>query len=153
MLAFLGALLGFLGSLAPEGLKLVQDKRDKEHELAMMQLQIQAQKDGVVAKIEEVQTSAFAQEMVAIQESYQKELQYSGKFAASVRPTITYLLTIMYLFQKSCVLYVLINSPFPWQHASSWVEAALLTWTAFDELLLSSVVGFWFGGRLFSKKP
>lgn len=147
MLALLGSFLGFLGALVPEALKLFQDGRDKKHELEIMRMQMAMQEKGISSRLEEITTQGYATEAVALQQSYRAELKYLGRYSASVRPTITYMLTAIYMIQKVATVYALFASPLPWQQGASLVTAALALWTAFDEMLLGTVLGFWFGSR------
>lgn len=149
MLALLGAVFGFFQSMAPEGLKFLQDKRDKAHELAIMDKQISMQEKGIDSHLQEVHVQAQSVEATAVQKSYQQELKYSGKYSASVRPTVTYMAMGLYLFQKILLVCAVIFAPtLPWvEGASKLSDIAVVLWTAFDEMLLGWIVGFWFGSR------
>jgi len=146
MITLITAALSFLGSFIPDGLKLLQDKRDKEHELAVMNLQMTMQEKGINAKFDEVAEQSYATQMNAIQESYRKELELSGKimsiYSASVRPTITYLMFSLYAAVKIAAICVALASN------TTWVLPILAIWTVFDEALLGAVFGFWFGSRV-----
>jgi len=68
MISLLGALLGFLSSLAPTVLKLYQDKQDKQHELKLLELQMQAQAQLHTEKMEEIGAQADIEESKALYE-------------------------------------------------------------------------------------
>lgn len=154
MFALLGAVLGFFQSLAPEALKLFQDKRDKAHELAIMQLQMTMQEKGIDSHLDEVRVTAQQMESVALQNSYRAELKYSGKYSASVRPTVTYMAMGMYVIQKSLLICAIIFAPsLPWlPREAQLVQVATVVWTAFDETLMAWIIGFWFGSRQLNSK-
>ena len=124
MWAIIGGLIGFLQSLAPELLKFQQDRRDKAHELAIMQLQLQAQKDGYNAQLEEIRVQGQSAEAVAIQSSYRSELKYAGKYSATVRPTVTYMAMTLYVLQKVLLICSILFAPtLPWL-SHTWVTSS-----------------------------
>lgn len=153
MLAFFAAIFGFVQSLAPDLLKFAQDKRDKVHELAILQLQLQQQKDGYNAKLDEISVNAKSVETAALQQSYRAEIKYSGKYAASVRPTITYMAMGLYVAQKLILIGAIIFAPdLPWLSGMAIAsQMAIIIWTPFDEMILSWIVAFWFGSRQAAK--
>lgn len=154
MFAIIGAVIGFFQALVPDVIKLTQDKRDKAHELEMVKLQIQAQKDGATSHLEEIRTTSQAAESDALQKSYRSELKYSGKYSAGVRPTITYMAMGLYLLQKILLVYAIIFMPtLPWLVGTDtkMAQVAVVVWTSFDETLMSWIIGFWFGSRQVKK--
>lgn len=149
MWAVLAAVVGFFQAMAPEFLKFQQDKRDKTHELAVMKLQMEMQEKGINSHLDEVRITSQQLESKALQESYRAELKYSGKYSAGVRPTVTYMAMGLYLFQKVVlILAVTFSEKLPWlPENTQLVQIAAVIWTAFDETLLSWIIGFWFGSR------
>ena len=149
MWALLGGLIGFLQSLAPELLKFQQDKRDKEHEITLMKLQMENAAAGRSDHMEEVRITNQQFESKALQESYRAELKYSGKYSATVRPTVTYMAMGLYLVQKVLLIYAILFAPeLPWAAQNAQlVQLAAVVWTAFDETMLAWIIGFWFGSR------
>lgn len=159
MIAIFSALIGFLGSIVPQVFKVYTDKKDKEHELAMMDRQLQAAAAGRSDHLEEVRIGAVGALNAAVQQSYQTEWQYLPRkfgwvmaYASIVRPTTTFILLLFYGYCKWCLFQSYINHPLPWQDATSAVQAGLLLWTPFDEGMLGVVIGFWFGERGFKKQ-
>lgn len=146
-----GLIIGFLQALVPEGMKLWQDKRDKAHELKVMELQMQQAAAGRADHLEEIRVSAQAEESRALQKSYQLELKYSGKYAASVRPTITYVAMAVYAIQKVLLILNVLYFPLPWLQDAGLAQVATVLWTEFDQTLLSWIMGFWFGSRQIKK--
>jgi len=55
MLTLLGSLLGFLSSAFPDFLKLWRDHADRKHELAILDRQMEAQRQGHTQRLEEIQ--------------------------------------------------------------------------------------------------
>lgn len=149
MFAIIGAVIGFFQAMAPEFLKFQQDKRDKAHELDVMKLQMQMQQQSTDSHFQEIQLQGQQVEAVEIQKSYQSELEYSGKLSASVRPNVTYMAMGIYILQKALLVWAIIfYSNLPWlDNNARLVQSAAVIWTAFDETMLSWIIGFWFGSR------
>ncbi|MDX2074716.1 MAG: hypothetical protein SFX19_10210 [Alphaproteobacteria bacterium] len=153
MFAIIGAVIGFLQSLAPEALKFFQDTKDKKHELEIMRLQMEMQQKGIDSHLAEIQVQGQQAESVALQNSYRAELKYSGKYSASVRPTVTYMAMGLYVLQKILLVTAVIFAPsLPWlPRDAQLLQVAAVVWTSFDETLLGWIVGFWFGSRQIKK--
>lgn len=156
MLALLGALFGFLQSLAPKGIELFQDAKDKKHELEIMQLQMAMQEKGISSKLEETRSANQMSEVVALQQSYMAELKAAGrqasKYSASVRPTVTYLAMGLYVVQKLLLVASVLFFPLPWITEAPLGQIANIIWTDFDEVLMSSIISFWFSSRALEMK-
>ena len=154
MLTIIGSLIGFLGSFAPKMLQMWQDKKDKAHELAVMQLQIQSQEKIAGQRLEEVRVNAESEEMKALYES--AKIAPSGVtwvdgvlalLTGSVRPVITYAFFSLYALVK-------------WTQAASvsafysnitWTTAMAKTWTEEDSAIFATLISFWFSGRIMQK--
>jgi len=154
MLTILGSLIGFLGSFAPKLLQMWQDKRDKAHELAVMQLQIQAQKDIGAQKLEEVRVSAESAEMQALYESAKivpsgvKWVDAALTFlTGSVRPVITYCFFGLYAVVK----YAQAESASAFYSNITFTSALAKTWTEEDSAIFATIISFWFSGRMLQK--
>ena len=66
MLTLLGSLLGFLSSAFPDFLKLWRDHADRKHELAILDRQMEAQRQGHTQRLEEIQVQADVAESKAL---------------------------------------------------------------------------------------
>lgn len=154
MLTILGSLIGILGSFAPKLLQMWQDKKDKAHELAVMQLQIQSQEKIGAQKLDEVKVNAESAEMQALYESA-KIVPIGVKWVdavlalltGSVRPVITYAFFALYATVK-------------WSQATAvsafysnitWTAAMAKTWTEEDYAIFATLISFWFSGRIMQK--
>ncbi len=65
-LTLLGGLLGFLSSAFPDFLKLWRDHSDRKHELAILDRQMEAQRQGHTQRLEEIQVQADVAESKAL---------------------------------------------------------------------------------------
>lgn len=161
MMTFLSTLISFLAGGLPKILNVLQDRQDKSHELAIMQLQSQfqlemaakgyeAQRDAEEIKAEGVMAQAAADERIAL---YQHDMkigegasQWVINLRASVRPLVTYMfMTLLMIVDISGIYYA-------YSQGAPFAEAARSVFTDDQMLILSSVIAFWFGGQAFQKK-
>jgi len=66
MISLLGSLLGFGTSFLPKVFEFFQDKSDKKHELAVMEVQIRQQKELATQKLEAVNVDADIREIESL---------------------------------------------------------------------------------------
>ncbi len=66
MLTLLGSLLGFLSSAFPDVLKLWRDHTDCKHELAILDRQMEAQRQGRTQGLEEIHVQTDIAESKAL---------------------------------------------------------------------------------------
>jgi len=156
MLTILGSLIGFLGSFAPKLLQMWQDKKDKAHELAIMQLQIQSQEKIGAQRLEEVRVGAESAELQALYESAKivpSELIWKwvnsilALLNGSVRPVITYSFFSLYALIK----YTQAKSVAAFYSNITWTVALAKTWTEEDSAIFATIISFWFSGRMLQK--
>lgn len=149
MITLLGSLLGFISSLVPEGMKMIQDKSDKSHEVTLLKLQMEAQKEGHTQKLEEIQLNVDATEIAALQSSYRTELKYTGWYAASVRPTVTYMIMLLFMTIEICAVLSLMYpiSDLPWHAPVPLYQALPQIWGEEEQALFAAIISFWFGDR------
>jgi hypothetical protein len=70
MMTLLATLLGFISSMFPDLLKLWKDGADRKHELEILKLQLEQQKQGHVNRLEEIQIAADSFESKALYKTY-----------------------------------------------------------------------------------
>lgn len=140
MIPIIGAILGFAGSVVPSVIKMYQDKKDKEHEIKLLELQIQAQAQGHMQRLEEVNAMADIEESKALYQSAQVTL--SGVkwvdaaltlLTSSVRPLITYSFFAIYAWVKIAMYGV--------------EKDIIKVWNAEDMAIFCTIISFWFGQR------
>jgi len=142
MLAIIGSLVGFFSGLIPEVLNFVKDRKDKDHEVRLLNLQIEASKIGHNGKLEELQIKADNDEIKSLYNYSNKpsKVLWVEALSSSVRPVLTYAFFLLYAAVK--VIAIL--------HAGE-AAAAESIWTEEDQGIFFAVIGFWFGHRAFSK--
>jgi len=146
MISLLGSLLGFGTSFLPKVFEFFQDKSDKKHELAVMEVQIRQQKELATQKLEAVNVDADIREI----ESLHKSMQPSGvKFIdglrGSVRPVITYAFFGLFVFVEVSAYLALTAQ------GVSVLDAADATFDQDTRALFAAVISFWFGGRAINR--
>lgn len=161
MMTLLTTLVSFLAGGLPKILSAFQDRQDKKHELAILQMQkerelemlargYQAQAHIEEIKTEQIQIQAQAEERVAL---YQHDMkigegasQWVINLRASVRPVVTYLFVM---------LLIIVDVAGIWYAYTKGVDFAVAMENIFsdDEMtILSSIIAFWFGTQAFGKK-
>jgi hypothetical protein len=148
MLTLLGSLLGFLGSAFPQILKLFQEAHDRRHELAILNLQIEQQRQGHQQRLEEIQRDGDIKQSLAL---YQHDNQPAGykwveALRASVRPVLTYAFFLLFAAVKIAGLYTMVGFD-----GMSLAVALPLIWDAETQALFAAIMTFWFGQRAMGK--
>jgi hypothetical protein len=146
MLSLLGSVLGFGTSFLPKVMDFFQDKQDKKHELAIMEVQIRQQKEVAVQQLEMVNVEADIREIEAIQKSVQNTgVRWIDGLRGSVRPVITYCFFGLFIFVEISAYVSLTAS------GISSLQAVQLVWSDEVMCLFAAVISFWFGGRAINR--
>lgn len=148
MLTLLGSLLGFITSAFPQLLGLIRDWQDRRHELAILDRQMEMQRQGHTQRLEEIAVAADIAESQAL---YRHDAQPSGVkwvdgLRSSVRPMITYAFFLLFAAVKGSGLYLLIAV-----EGLVLAEALPRIWDDETAALFAAVVSFWFGARSLAK--
>jgi len=147
MLTLLGSLLGFLSSAFPDVLDIWRDRADRNHELAIMDRQIEANKLNHAQRLEEINVQADISESKAL---YSHASQPSGNafieaLRASVRPVLTYAFFTLFATVKIAALVQLLNQGF------TVTDSIIIIWDGETQALFAAVMSFWFGQRALTK--
>ena len=147
MISILGSLLGFGTSFVPKVLKSIDDRAERKHQLEVMKMQAELQKQGVALDIKKLQAEADVAEAKGI---YEHDASLKGgkvidALRAAVRPVITYCFFGLFLAIKIAYLVTLLNS------GNDWTTALPLLWDEETAALFAAIVSFWFGNRAVSK--
>ena len=144
MEAVLGALVGFLSSVFPDLFKLWRDTVDKRHELAILQLQMEQQRQGHTHRLEEINTQADITESRALYRTYRSGISWVDALNGTVRPIIAYAFFILYTIVKLSELSMVL-------YGNTISEAVTLIWHVEDQAIFSGIISFYFGQRAMSK--
>jgi|TARA_R100001132_G_C3227037_1_gene63247 hypothetical protein len=142
MLSLLGSVLGFGTSFLPKVIDFFQDKSDKKHELAVMEVQIRQQKELADQKLEAINVNADIREIESLHKSMQPTgVKFIDGLRGSVRPVITYAFFGLFVFVEVSA-YIGLTA-----QGVSALDAANATFDEDIKALFAAVLSFWFGGR------
>lgn len=148
----LGSIFGGIFRLAPEVLKWLDKKNERQHELSMFTLQTDLEKLRGQFKMEEKYVDYSVQQLDTIKEAFKEQAstaKEAGWFVAAVsalvRPGITWALFFMYAVVKTAALVM------AFQTGGHWTEVVTKVWDADDFAMLNMCLTFWFVGRSIEK--
>ena len=160
MMTLLTTLVSFLAGGVPKILSAWQDRQDKKHELALLQMQKERELEllargyAAQAQIEEIKTEqvaiqAAAEERVALYAHDMKigegASQWVINLRASVRPVVTYLFVLLLIVVDVAGIWYAYTLGVPFAEAMENIFSD-------DEMtILSSIIAFWFGTQAFSR--
>lgn len=142
MIEVIGALLGFLGGIVPDMFGLWREKRDREHELAMLTFQMKHANAEHAWRMEEIGATADVAESKALYRTFATGIRWVDALNGTVRPTLAYAFFGLYLFVKVS-LYGTLDFSLPWAITAFWDE--------YDRAFLFGVLSYYFGQRGMSK--
>jgi hypothetical protein len=149
----LGSVFGGLFRLAPEVLKWVDRKNEREHEYKMFTLQTDLEKVRGEYRMEERYVDHSVSQLDAISEAFKQQSKadanawkWVASLSALVRPGVTYILFGMYCAFKISMLSYAVST------GANWKELFMATWTAEDFAMLNMILTFWFIGRTIEKR-
>ena len=147
MLTLLGSLIGFFSSALPDVMHFFRERQDRQHELAVLKLQMEQQTLGHTQRLEEIHVDADIQEGLALlkHDSQSSGVTWVDGLRASVRPVITYGFFLLFVYVKIQTLSVLLNNGLPFD------VAVIRLWDAQTQALFAAIMSYWFGARSLSK--
>ena len=136
MLEILGSLIGFGASAVPAIMGYFQDSKDKKHELALQATLADANIKEAKVSGELANLALEIKADIASTKASHKPQQMTGitwvdALRGSVRPLVTYWFMGLYSYSK----YV------------TFLQGGVM-WTEWDQVLLATILSFWFGDRL-----
>jgi hypothetical protein len=134
-----GAIIGFLGSLVPFGFKYVQDKSDKKHELKILELQSQIQKENSNQKLNEINVNADISESKSLYKTFYSKIKWIDALNGTVRPVIVYCFFALYVYTKISYL--------------TYTDVFIMGefWTKTDNTIFLTMIAFYYGQRSMQK--
>lgn len=147
MTTLFASLLGFVASLFPELIKLWREGKDRQHELAILDRQMEQQRQGHNQRLEEIRVVGDIAESQAIYNfaSHPTGVKWVEALQASVRPVITYAFFLVFAVVKVSALRSLAAD------GLGVAEALQTIWDVETQALFAAVMGFWFGSRQIQK--
>lgn len=136
MITVLASLFGFLSSMLPELVGLYKDRADREHEIKLLMLQLEQQKQGHTARLEEIRIGAEGAHSHALYRTWYSGIRWVDALNGTVRPVIAYAFFLLYAGVKVAQM----ESGLPW-----------LLWNEEDQAIFAGIISFYFGSRAFGK--
>jgi len=147
-----GGLLGGVFRIAPEILKALDRKNERDHEARMMEKEMEFAKiKGEIAmrQVDAAMTVAELDTMAMALKEQGETARAAGKFVAAisalVRPAVTYWLVILYSAVKIATMMMAYDSK------GDWKEVLVTSWGNDDMSMLMMVLTFWFVGRVYER--
>lgn len=100
MTTLLGSLIVFLGALLPEGIRCFRDWQDKKHEITLLNLQLEQQRQGHHERLQEIAVQADMAETNALYATYHAGVAWVDALNGSVRPVLAYAFFALYSAAK-----------------------------------------------------
>jgi hypothetical protein len=129
MLTLLASFFGLAGSWIPQLFKIWTDKSDKQHEITLLQMQIDAAKEQGAERLAEIGAQSDAAQTATIYQTYKTGINWVDGYNGTVRPTIAYAFFFTYALSKYLGL----------------------EWTGEDQAIFAAVISFYFGDRTFNR--
>lgn len=147
-----GGLLGGLFRLAPEFLKLLDRKSERQHELALLKAEMDFAKvrgEIMMRQTEAVMTVAELDAVGKGVEEQGRTARAAGKVVAAisalVRPIVTYAFVITYFLVKLAAYLLAL------EQGGDWRLVLLDLWNKDDMAILTLILTFWFVGRVWER--
>ena len=134
------SLIGFVGSVVPDIFKAINDRRDKAHELAIMDRQIRLQEQGIYQKLEEIEINAANSELKILHKNYKSGIVWIDMINALVRPILAYSFFVLYASVKYMQFAAI-------EKIGNWPMIYEVFWTLEDQAIFSGIISFYFGQR------
>ena len=153
MFELIGALIGGAFRLAPELLKILDRKFEREHELKKLDVEVSIAKMQAEFALQQGHQRLQEHELDAIGEAFKQQAESDSKawkwvasLSALVRPAVTYWFVFFYSAVKIAGLYL------AFLQDGVWTNVLITGWTDFDEGMLAMILTFWFVGRVWESK-
>lgn len=147
-----GGLLGGVFRIAPEILKALDRKNERDHEARMMEKEMEFAKIKGEIAMRQVDAAMTVAELDAMAQALKEQgetARAAGKFVAAisalVRPAVTYWLVILYSAVKIATMMMAYDSK------GDWKEVLVTSWGNDDMSMLMMVLTFWFVGRVYER--
>jgi len=154
----LGSIFGGLFRMAPEVLKWLDKKNEREHELNMFQFQCQLEAQRGAQKLSEIGAQREAAIDVGVMDAFQSAIEqqtemvkaagagWVASLSASVRPVVTYWILALWSFVHIWLSY---NA---WVSGMPPLDVFKVMMSADFAALVSGTLNYWFLDRTLSKR-
>lgn len=160
ILSLISLIISFFTSSLPSVFSFLRARQDDTQELAIMQLQVQAQEKLGSMQLQEIQMQASSSEMAAL---YQNAFQPSGiKWIDALndlmRPMITVIFLVLYFLLKYPhvkLLFELLGEQQKFRNELAFLEAydraSANVWSQEDSIIWAGICAFYFGSEMWGR--
>lgn len=148
-----GSLLGGVFRLAPELLKWLDRRGERDHELKMLNAEMEFAKIKGEIAMREADARMSVAELDAMAEAIKEQGETSraaGKMmaalSASVRPIVTYAFVTVYFLVKLAAYLLAVSQ------GGGWKEVLISMWSQDDMAILMLILTFHFVGRVWERQ-
>lgn len=148
----IGGIVGGIFRLIPEGLKILDRKNERSHELALLEAEMKFAGMRAEHEMRKIDASMTIAEMDAIGDAIKEQGQtaraagwFIAAISALVRPLVTYWFVIMYSMVKIVTMSMAVSA------GADWKAVLVENWNEEDMSLLVMVLTFWFVGRVYDR--
>lgn len=144
VLAALPAILGALAGMVPAIVSLFTLKANNAQQLAMAQLQLQAQKEGVALQVDLANAQADIRQADHIYSfgNSPSGNRFVDALAVFVRPYVTLVFFHLWVLMEVCLFIYGVNSGY------DLGQLVKLLWPSETQAMFGAIIGFWFGDRM-----
>jgi hypothetical protein len=144
VLAALPAILGALAGMVPALLQLFTLKANNAQQLAMAQLNLQAQKEGVALQVDLANAQADIRQADHIYSfgGGSSGIKWVDAIAILVRPFITIVFFLLWLLLEVFMFIYAVNSGY------DLGQLVKVLWPSETQAMFGAIIGFWFGDRM-----
>ncbi len=138
--------------LAPEVFKLFDKKNERDHELRMVQAEMEFAKIRGEIAMRQVEAQMTMAEMDAMAQAFKEQSEtaknagwFVSAISALVRPTVTYAFLALYAAVKIAAFLIAMDQN------GNWKEVLVTMWGADDLAVFNMIISFWFVGRVYER--
>jgi hypothetical protein len=143
LIGVLTILVPSITSAIPSIIEYFKSKANYTYQLQLLELQIK--NSQVIAEGQLVVQELKAQEELVKSDAAMNVSPFWAWVRSSIRPTLTYLFTAMYLGVKIVFIITALQS------GMSFIQVFPLVFTELDSQIYLAIISFWFSARLFDK--
>lgn len=147
MFALLSPLFGIFGSLLPSIVRIFERRQELRHEIELTRIRMEeiSLRGKLDADIANIKADVDEGKSVRRHDMSLDGGKYINALRASIRPVITYAFFLLFVSVKVAAAYVMLKQ------GQSVPEMLRAVWDQETMALFSTIIGFWFGSRVFEK--
>jgi hypothetical protein len=148
ILAILSPLLGIIGSLLPNIVRIFEKREEQKYEIELTKLKMDAAALQAEANIDLESIKAIVSEGQSLRthDSTLDGGQFLNALRSSIRPVVTYIFFGTFILIKVIAMWAMISS-------GAAVPVIVATvWDVETMALFSTIMAFWFGSRFLEKR-